>query len=155
MGMTDPYKISQLSKELVAAELRTAPDPYKLAAKTIRETVHAALRAIPSNDPSADLAIQEAVRGGLQGLILADLDVAKGGILVLREILELALDLGRDPQEAILSVMKGIASLKRLVRADQLDKLRLEIDADYHGAGEAFSNLLQRVSDPGAAEKRV
>lgn len=153
MGMEDPFKISQLTKELVASELKASADPCLLAAQTIRKTLTITIKAIPPGDPSWKTAIEDAVRGGLQGLILADFDVAKGGIYTLRELTSLGQDLGLDPMETLLSGMRGMASLKRLIPPERMDALRLKIDADYHGAGEAFSALLARVQDPGRAPR--
>ena len=153
MGMEDHFKISQLTKELVASELRTSTDPCLLAAQTIRKTLTVTLKAVPAGDPSGRTVIEDAVRGGLQGLILADFDVAKGGIYTLREMTNLAQDLGLDPMETLLSAMRGMASLKRLIPPERMDRLRLNIDAEYHGAGEAFSVLLREVPDPGRATR--
>ncbi|TPW19920.1 MAG: hypothetical protein FD126_2205 [Elusimicrobia bacterium] len=153
MGMEDPFKISQLTKELVASELRTSTDPCLLAAQTIRKTLTVTIKAIPAGDPSWRTAIEDAVRGGLQGLILADYDVAKGGINTLRELTNLAQDLSLDPMETLLSAMRGMASLKRLIPPERMDRLRMNIDAEFHGAGEAFSQLLSQVPDPGRSTR--
>ena len=47
--------------------------------------------------------------------------------------------------------MRGIASLKRLVLPREMDRLRLDIDAEFHGVGEAFGAILRQVPDPGRA----
>ncbi len=153
MDMEDPFKISQLTKELVASELKNATDPCLLTAQTIRKTLTVTIKGIPAGDPSWKTAIEDAVRGGLQGLILADFDVAKGGIYTLRELTNLAQDVGLDPMETLLSGMRGMASLKRLIPPERMDALRLKIDQEYHGAGEAFSALLSQVPDPGRAPR--
>lgn len=151
MGMEEYFKVSQLTKELVAAELRNAPDPCNLAAQTIRKTLAVTLKNLKPGDRSAAIAIEDAVRGGLQGILLADFDVSKAGIQTLREMTNLAQDLGLDPMETLLCAMRGMASLKRLIPPERMDRLRLLIDAEYHGAGEAFSMLLSEVADPGRA----
>lgn len=153
MGMEDSFKISQLTKELVASELKTATDPCLLTAQTIRKTLTVTLKAIPAGDPSSRIAIEDAVRGGLQGLLLADYDVAKGGLHTLRELTHLAQDLGLDPMETLLSAMRGMASLKRLIPPEVMDRLRMDIDGEFHGAGEAFSVLLSQVPDPGRSAR--
>lgn len=151
--MEDQFKVGQLTKMLVAAELRNAPDPCRLTAQTIRKTLEVTLKAIPSGDNAAGIAIEEAVRGGLQGLILADFDVAKGGLLTLKEMSHLAQDSDRDPMQTLISAMRGMASLKRLIPAAQMDRLRLAIDAEFDGAGEVFGELLHHVADPGRATR--
>lgn len=153
MGMEDHFKVGQLTKELVAAELRNAPDPSLLAAQTIRKTLVVTLKTLQPGDRPSSIAIEDAVRGGLQGILLADYDVARAGILTLREMANLAQDAGLDPMETLLSAMRGMASLKRLIPPEQMDRLRLAIDAEFHGAGEAFSVLLSQVPDPGRASR--
>ncbi|TPW19919.1 MAG: hypothetical protein FD126_2204 [Elusimicrobia bacterium] len=118
--MDNSFRVGKLTEALVAANMTGSADPYAMAAKTIRETVHVALRAIPAWDPSADLAIEEAVRGGIQALVLADLDVARGGYLTLCEMTDMAHELGRDPGDTLLCAMRGIVSLRRLVPDDQM-----------------------------------
>ena len=153
--MKDPFKVSQFTKELVVSELKNSTDPCLLAAQTIRKTLSVTLKAIPAGDPSSQAAIEDAVRGGLQGLLLADFDVAKGGLLTLRELTHMAQDMGLDPMDTLMSAMRGMASLKRLISPERMDRLRLHIDAEYHGAGEAFSSLLEKVPDPGRAARPV
>jgi hypothetical protein len=46
-----------------------------------------------------------------------------------------------------------MASLKRLIPPEMMDRLRMDIDAEFHGAGEAFSVLLAQVPDPGRAPR--
>lgn len=151
--MENQFKVGQLTKELVAAELRNSPEPCLLAAQTIRKTLQVALKGLRPDARSAGTVIEDAVRGGLQGLILADFDVAKGGIHTLREMAHLAQDLGLDPMETLMSTMRGMASLKRLIPPERMDRLRLDIDAEFHGAGEAFSILLHQVPDPSRAAR--
>ena len=151
--MENQYRVGQLTKELVAAELRNAPDPCLIAAQTIHKTLAVTLKAIPAGDGAGGIAIEEAVRGGLQGLLLADLDVAKAGLLTLRELATLAQDLGRDPMEMLMSAMRGMASLKRLMPPEQMDRLRRAIESEFDGAGEAFAWLLAQVPDPGKASR--
>lgn len=151
--MEEYFKVSQLTKELVTAELRNAPDPTLLAAQTIRKTLAVTLKNLKPGDRPSAIAIEDCVRGGLQSIILADFDVSKAGIHTLREMTHLAQDLGLDPMATLMSAMKGMASLKRLIPPERMDRLRLLIDEEYHGAGEAFSMLLEQVNDPGRASR--
>ena len=141
--MDNRYRVGKLTEALVAANMTGSEDPYRMAAKTIREAVKVALRALPAWDPSADLAIEEAVRGGIQAMILADLDVARGGFQTLCEMTDMAHELGRDPGDTLLCAMRGMASIKRLVAPEQMARLRLAIESGYMGAGEAFEGLLR------------
>lgn len=145
--MENSFKVGGLTEALVAANMSGSDDPYQMAAKTIRQTAQVALRALPSWDPASDLVIEESVRGGLQAMILADLDVARGGYLTLCEMTEMAHELGREPGDTLMAAMRGMASVKRLVPPDQMTRLRLAIESGYMGAGEAFSGLLRAIPE--------
>ncbi|MDE2292978.1 MAG: hypothetical protein KGL53_12925 [Elusimicrobia bacterium] len=151
----DDFKVSQLTKELVAMRLARMEDPCAAAADSIRQTLKVALQALPPGDPERHTVIEDAVRGGMQGLILAEQDVPRGGALVVEAMAELAHDVGMDPSETIKSALAGLAGLKRLLRADHLDALREAIEEHFHGAGEVFSELLAAQPDPGQASRRV
>lgn len=146
--MDNTYRVGKLTEALVAANMTGSADPYQMAATTIRRTVHVALRALPAWDPAADLAIEEAVRGGLQALILADLDVARGGFLTLGELTELAEEFGRDPSETMMSALRGMAAVQGLIPNDQLHRLCGAIEASYVGGGEALADLLRAGASP-------
>ena len=141
--MENTYHVGKLTEALVAANMGGASDPYELAAKTIRQTAQVALRALPTWDPASDLVVEEAVRGGLQAMLMADLDLARGGVVTLCELGDMAQDLGRDPTETLMCALRGMASIRRLVPADQMHRLHRAIEAAYMGAGEAFAGLLR------------
>lgn len=146
--MDNNFKVGSLTQALVAANMDAASDPYELAAKTIRQTVQVALRALPSWDPAGDLVVEEAVRGGLQAMVMADLDPARGAVMILCELGDMAQDLGRDPTETLMCALRGMASIKRLVPADQMHRLHRAIEAAYMGAGDAFAGLLRTAGGP-------
>lgn len=146
--MDNSYRIGKLTQALAAANMTGASDPCQTAAKTIRQTLHETLRALPAWDPAADLAIEDAVRGGLQALIRADLDVARGGLPTLREVSDLAQEFGRDPSETLMSALRGMASVQGLIPNDQLHRLCGAIEASYVGGGEALADLLRAGAAP-------
>lgn len=143
--MDTNFRVSNLTEAMVAAVVAEAPEPYDAAAKTIRQTVQVALRALPAWDPASDLAVEDAVRGGVQALIRADLDVCRGGYLVLCELTEMAGETGRDPHDTMMSGMRAIASLKRLVSPVQLERLTRAIEHGFSGAGSTFAFMLKTV----------
>lgn len=153
LNMENRFRIGQLTKELVAAQAREAADPCALAALIIRQTLQVSLKAVPAGDAAVGVTIEDSVRGGLQGLILGNFDVAKGALLILGEMVRLADDLKLDPTQTLMGAMRGIASLKRLIPADRMDRVRLDIDVQFQGAGEAFREILHTVPDPGRAAR--
>lgn len=150
--MEAQFKVAQFTKELVAARLRGAADPCPLAARLVAETLAVALKAIPRGDRAAGRTIEEAVRGGLQGVLLADHDVPKAGLWTVREMARLARELDLEATETLISTLRGIASLKRLLPAADMNRMRIDLDVEFSGAADALSELLRQVPDPGRAE---
>lgn len=149
--MDNNFKVATLTEALVAANMSESQDPYDLAAKTICQTTQVALRALPAWDPAGDLIIEEAVRGGMQALIKADLDVARGGFMTLWQLSEMAHVVGRDPSDLLLCAMRGIAAVRRLVPEEDMYRLQRAIDSGFMGAGQTLEGLLRSVSPTPAA----
>ena len=146
--MEKNFKVAKLTEALVAANLSGSADPYELASVTIRRTVQVALRALPAWDPAGGLVVEEAVRGGLQALVMAELDIARGGFLTLCEMTDLAVELGRDPVDMMKSAMRGMAALSRLVPATDMERLRLAIESGNPGSGTTFHGLVNGYVNP-------
>lgn len=146
--MEKNFKVARLTEALVAANLTGSTDPYELAAATIRQTVQVALRALPAWDPAGGLVVEEAVRGGLQALVMAELDIARGGFLTLCEMTDLAAELGRDQADTMKCAMRGMAALSRLVTAEDLERLRRAIESGSPGAGTAFNGMVNGYVNP-------
>jgi hypothetical protein len=147
----DEVRIGQLTKEMVAEELRRLGDPCAAAAAFVRKTLAAAFDG-PSALGSApvDLVVEDAVKGAMTALLLADHSLARGSILVLEAVVEVSAERQLDPTVAMSAALKGLADLRRFVEPSRIDDIRLEIEAHYHGAGEAFSGYLR---EPLAKEK--
>lgn len=147
------FKVGQLTKELVAIQLKRMEDPCAAAADSVAKTLRVALKGVGADLPQRGKVIEDAVRGGMQGLLLAEQSVPRGGALVIEAMADLAQDLGLDPQDTLKSALTGLASLKHLLRPDQLDGLREELDAHFHGTGAVFSELLDKQKDPSQAPR--
>lgn len=135
----EEFKIGQLTKELVSIQLKKMGDPCAVAAELVRKTLRVALK--PGQAQTEDV-IADAVQGGLQGLLLCEGDVPKGGVLVLEAVAELSAELQLDPTEALRGALAGLARLRRLLLPDQLAELQAGIEARFQGAGEVFAELL-------------
>ena len=147
--MENNYRVGKLAEALVAANMSGSADPYQVAAKTIRETIEVALRALPHWDPAGDLVIEEAVRGGFQALILADLDTARGAVVTLCELGDMAREIGRDSDDVLKCALRGMAATRRLIPGDQLLRLRKALEASYRGAGDALALYINLNSEGG------
>lgn len=152
--MEERFEIGQLTKELVAVKLKKMADPCAAAAELVKNTLSVALKACVEDPEARDKAIADACRGGMTGLLLADQSLPKGGALILEAVVELAQQFELHPAEVMKSALKGMADLRRYLRADQLDDIKHEIGAHFMGAGEAFGlaiKLAEQAETP--AEK--
>ena len=140
----DNFKIAQLTKELVASRIKGAKDPEVVAADLVKETLGVALKAPPSSgDPSREAVIEEACRGGITALVLAEADLREGAVLTIAAVAELSTELDLDPTAAMQGALKGIADLQRFVPAEQLIEVGKAIESRFMGAGAAYLELVQ------------
>ncbi len=141
----DELRLVQLTKEMVAEELRLMGDPCAAAANVVRKTLMAALQgAAPGDTPPARV-IEDAVKGAMTALLLADQSLTRGAILVVEAVMDAASKRDLDPTESMRAALKGLADLRRFVDPARIDDIRLEIESHYMGAGEAFMELLRSV----------
>jgi hypothetical protein len=140
----DEVRIGQLTKEMVAEELRRLGDPCAAAAAVVRKTLAAAFDGpAASGGVPVELAVEDAVKGAMTALLLADHNLARGAILVLESVVDVSAERQLDPTAAMTAALKGLADLRRFVEPERIDDIRLEIEAHYHGAGEVFSGCLR------------
>ncbi len=144
----DDIRIVQLTKEMVAEELRLMGDPCAAAAAVVRKTLDAAQQATAPEDFKPNVVIEDTVKGAMTALLLADHSVTRGAILVLEAVMDVAARRGLDPTESMMAALKGLADLRRFVEPARLDDVRLEIAAHYMGADEAFVEFLRQVPMP-------
>jgi hypothetical protein len=141
----EQFRFVQLTKEMVAEELRLLGDPCAAAASVVRKALMAAFQgAAPGDTPSAQV-IEDAVKGAMTALLLADHSLTRGSILVVEAVMDVAFKRDLDPTESMRAALKGLADLRRFVDPSRIDDIRLEIEAHYMGAGEAFMEFLRGV----------
>ncbi|MBI5200093.1 MAG: hypothetical protein HY925_00775 [Elusimicrobia bacterium] len=138
----ESFRLGQLTKELVAAKLRTMDDPCAAAAEIVRATVSVALRGTPDNPSAWPAIIKDACQGGITGLLLSEQNVAKGATLMLHAVGAVAVENHMDPTEAMAAALQGIADLKRFMLPEKMCEVKSAIDAEFMGAGECLSKLL-------------
>ena len=144
----DELRLVQLTKEMVAEELRLLGDPCAAAAAVVRKTLMAALQgAAPGDTPPARV-IEDAVKGAMTALLLADHSMTRGAILILEAVMDTASKRDLDPTDSMRAALKGLADLRRFVDPSRIDDIRLEIEAHYMGAGEVFMEYLRGVAVP-------
>ena len=141
----DELRIVQLTKEMVAEELRLLGDPCAAAASVVRRTLSAALQgAAPGDTPPARI-IEDAVKGAMTALLLADQSLARGSILIVEAVMDTAAKRELDPTDSMRAALKGLADIRRFVDPSRIDDMRLEIESHYMGAGEVFMEYLRSV----------
>lgn len=144
----DDIRIVQLTKEMVAEELRLMGDPCAAAAAVVRKTIDAAQQATPPQDFKPYVVIEDTVKGAMTALLLADHSVTRGSILVLEAVMDVASKRSFDPTESMQAALKGLADLRRFVEPARIDDIRTEIAAHYMGADEVFAEYLKAVPLP-------
>lgn len=141
----DEVRIGQLTKEMVAEELRRLGDPCAAAAAVVRKTLAAAFDgpAAQGQATPVDRVVEDSVKGAMTALLLADQSLARGAILVLEAVVDVSAERQLDPTVAMSAALRGLADLRRFVEPARMDDIRLEIEAHYHGAAEAFNLYLR------------
>ena len=150
----DELRIHQLTKEMVAEQLRRMGDPCAAAAAVVRQSVSAALRGMPEGT-AAERVVEDSVKGAMTALLLADQCLSRGGLLVLAAVVDAAAEAQMDPTEAMRSALRGLADLGRFADPARIEEIRVEIEARYMGAGEVFVEYLRTSRPPGAPASRV
>ncbi|MBI4346000.1 MAG: hypothetical protein HY553_04055 [Elusimicrobia bacterium] len=137
----ESFRLGQLTKELVAAKLRVMDDPCAAAAEIVRTTISVALRGMPEHKDAWPAVIKDASQGGITGLLLAEHNVNKGAVLMMRAIAEVASEHHMDPTEAMRAALQGIADLKRFILPERMAELQSAIDSEFMGAGECLRQM--------------
>jgi len=135
-------RIAELTKEMVAEELRLLGDPCAAAASVVRKALRAAFKGAPAEGTSPERIIEDTVKGAMTALLMADHSLARGAILVLEAVHDAAGECALDPTESMRASLHALADLRRFVEPGRLDDIRLEIDAHYMGAGDVFVQFL-------------
>lgn len=144
----DELRIVQLTKEMVAEELRRS-SPCVTAASVVRKTLQAAFASAAPDGTPAVRVIEDAVKGAMTALLLADQSMTRGAILVLEAVMDVAARYELNPTDSMRAALKGIAELKRVVDPARLDDIRIEIAAHYMGASEVFVDYLRQALPAG------
>ncbi|OGR88482.1 MAG: hypothetical protein A3J74_07545 [Elusimicrobia bacterium RIFCSPHIGHO2_02_FULL_57_9] len=139
----EDFKIGQLTKELVAIKLKKMADPSATAANLVKQTLAVALKEIKPGSTGHHAVVEDACRGGITGLLLAEQNLGKGAVLILEAVAELSSELNLDPTEMMRSALNGIADMRRFLRPDQLYDIHREIELHFMGAGEVFSRMIK------------
>ncbi|MBI3550436.1 MAG: hypothetical protein HY078_15465 [Elusimicrobia bacterium] len=143
------FKTSQLTKELVVARLKTSETAYDAAAEIVKQTLTVALKAQPQD---AARIVSDTTYGAMQSLILAEQNLAKAAVLLLHAVSDIAHAQHLDPTEQMMAAINGFARLSRLITADQVNDIRVEIDKEFHGTGEVFGLAISQQPAPGRRE---
>lgn len=140
----EEFKLGQLTKELVTAKLRAMDDPCEAAAELVLATLTVAFRGIPENSEKRLVAVEDACRGGIIGLLLSEQSVSRGAVALLERIAALASTSRMDPTAAMEASLRGIADVKRFLLPERVEELRAAVDAKFLGAGDVLRAYLDR-----------
>lgn len=142
----DDFKISQLTKELVTARLRSLEDPCAATADLVKRTLEVAVNGLEPGAVVESRIVEDACQGGMTGLLLNDQNLPKGAVAILEAVVELAGRMNLDQMEMMRSCLRGIADMKRFVPPEAIADIQAAIEARFTGAGQAFKELCAQSS---------
>ena len=140
------FRIRQLTKELVSAKLGERGEPCAIAADLVRRTLEVALQGLALGAVAESRVVEDACQGAMTGLLLHEKDLAKGAVLILDAVVDLAGRLNVDGTEMMRSAMRGIADMRRFSGPAVLSAIEAAIELEYQGAGSAFRAILAESS---------
>ncbi|MFI5362876.1 MAG: hypothetical protein ACHQ49_12970 [Elusimicrobiota bacterium] len=151
----DQLRIHQLTKEIVAEELRILGDPCAAAAAVVHKTLSAALQS-PPDGTSPERIIEDTIKGAMTALLLAEQSLSRGGLMLLDVVVDVAAKADLDPTESMRAALRALADLHRFVDPARIDDIRLAIESKYMGAGEVYAEYLRDAAQtrPGRAPRR-
>ncbi len=136
----DEFQIGQLTKEMVIARLKTLGDPCAAAAEIAKKTLVIALKGCEPSD--AGKAVQDVCHGTMVGLLLCQQSLAKGSVLILEKVGEVASEYNLDPTGMMTWALRGLAGVRKLISREELSDIRHEIAKHFMGADEVFASII-------------
>ena len=115
--------------------------PGLTAAALVKETLKVALQGIPPGESGQEGVIEDACKGGITGLLLADENLAKGAVSILEAVSELASELNLDGVAMLRNALRGVADVRRFIPPDHIFGIEHEIEMHFMGAGAVFREL--------------
>ena len=139
------FRLDQLTKELVTDKVRSMDDPCAEVAGIVKTTLDVAMRSAADDSKTRAGLIEDACRGGMTGLILTEQNTARGAVLILHRVVEIAARFAIDPMSAMEGALKGIASLSRVMQPDRVQAMYYAVQAEFMGAGDLLLKLLDQA----------
>lgn len=136
--------IRQLTMNMVAAELRLSADACERAAAIVRRTLELTLKVTPAGAAREEV-IEDAVKGALTALYLADNNLAHGALLIVQAVLDASAASTR-PSEALAAALTAVVKLRRFAAPNRLEEIGKQVDAQYEGGGKMFDLILRTTS---------
>lgn len=138
----DDSTLSQFTKELVSAQLKSLQDPCVVAAGLLKKTLSVALKDLPPGSAFPAAPVESACQGAMMALLLGDQNLPKGAVCILEAVSELALEVHLDPTMMMWAALRGIADIRRFASQELLIDLRYQIELRFMGAGDALHQVL-------------
>jgi hypothetical protein len=133
----DSIKLSQLTKELVALNLKRVTNPCFVAAEVVRNAVGVACKARPQE---AEAIISDACYGGMQGLMLSEQDLACGAVIFVGALASGAGGGALDRAQTQRAAIAGIARMVKFLEREQLLAIQRKLEQRYPGSSAVFSD---------------
>lgn len=133
------FKVGQLTKELVAMNLKEVQNPCAEAAWLVRQTIVVALKAKPDEARSI---VSDACYGGLQGLLISDQDLSCGALMILSALCGGSAEIPVDAALMRRYCIEGLARISKFVSGQDLTAISRALEKRQQGAGQSFSDAV-------------
>jgi hypothetical protein len=145
----EPFRVGQLTKEMVATRLKALGDPCAAAADVVKKTLTICLKGTNGwSEPYCGV-FADVCQGGLTGLLLSEQSLAKGATLILHAVAEVCSEQSLDAMDAMRCSLRGMARIKMIARAADIEDMRRAVRLEFMGAGEELDRQLEAVPTDG------
>lgn len=146
----EAHPLKEKTQDFVQKRIKNAGDPFEAASHAADEIIGAAVRKTegkPGAISKADI-VRDVCHGAMAGLLLADLDIAKGAVVLIGSMAEVAQEIKVDPAELLTWSLEGVARLTPLVSLQRMSDVGHAIDAQFMGTAEIFRELCRKAQTP-------
>ena len=140
----EEYDFEKLAKEIVSTRLKEEKGADEAVGEVVRKIVTAAVLGTKARqDPR--LTILAAVKGAMNGVLLAEGNLATAGTAVLQQMANIASETSLDPQETMTWAMESLAAAAVMSTPEAQSAMHNAIEEKFMGAGSVFNELVQKA----------
>ncbi len=136
--MAEDNPLKKKVQDDIVSKLCNSTTPHMKVEPIITEHIAAAVAAPGASKQDT---ITQASYGAISGMALMEKNLPESASRILKAAADAATRIGADPTETMMWAMEGIAKLTPGLQPNDVSAIAAAIDADYHGAGQAFHDM--------------